>query len=125
MAEHKTTPAYDLSIHHNPDAQAWARFYCETFPDADEGLMQGWFANAMMAMHDWQMQQWQEAGIPDPAAFVQAARGMREALESLLKECWEDQHSHMTRDFFERHYKDELAALTAFDAAMGEGQSDE
>ena len=65
------------------------------------------------------------AGIPDPAAFVQAARGMREALESLLKECWEDQHSHMTRDFFERHYKDELAALTAFDAAMGEGQSDE
>lgn len=43
---------YDRSIHSNPDASAWAKFYKECFPDADEETMLGWFANAMMAMHD-------------------------------------------------------------------------
>jgi hypothetical protein len=48
---------YDMSIHTNPDASAWARFFMETLeknPDIviDEGFMIGWFANAMMAMHD-------------------------------------------------------------------------
>jgi hypothetical protein len=51
------TPAtYDMSIHSNPDAAAWARFFAETFPAGslvpDEATMLGWFANAMMAMHD-------------------------------------------------------------------------
>lgn len=48
---------YDLSIHSNPDASAWARFFGETFPPGsqvpDEGTMIGWFANAMMARHDF------------------------------------------------------------------------
>ncbi len=45
---------YDLSIHTNPDAQAWAKFFCKTHPGVlDEGIMIGWFANAMMAMHDY------------------------------------------------------------------------
>ena len=45
---------YDRAIHHNPDAKAWADFFVDTFPGlADKhGLMLGWFANAMMAMHD-------------------------------------------------------------------------
>ena len=49
---------YDLSIHQNPDAQAWAKFFIETTKDMDrdafrdEGYMISWFANAMMAMHD-------------------------------------------------------------------------
>jgi hypothetical protein len=50
---------YDKSIHSNPDAQAWAKFFMATvkekewrIEDIDEGLMTGWFANAMMAMHD-------------------------------------------------------------------------
>jgi hypothetical protein len=61
-------PGYDLLIHTNPDAQAWAKFFVEMHPnlrlginragtngdDGDhEGTMIGWFANAMMAMHDW------------------------------------------------------------------------
>ena len=53
---------YDMSIHQNPDAMAWAKFYVECrekfeadgregrFDDLDG--MVGWFANAMMAMHD-------------------------------------------------------------------------
>jgi hypothetical protein len=49
---------YDMSIHNNPDAQVWAKFFIETTKDMDrdafrdEGYMIGWFANAMMAMHD-------------------------------------------------------------------------
>lgn len=48
---------YNLSIHANPDAQAWAKFFIQTMKDnpdivIDESLMIGWFANAMMAMHD-------------------------------------------------------------------------
>ena len=54
---------YDLSIHHNPDASAWAKFFMETkerveSTQTDEFVTQdnmlGWFANAMMAMHDSQ-----------------------------------------------------------------------
>jgi hypothetical protein len=52
----KKTPSpekeYDKSIHSNPDADAWARFYKSVHPDADLDDMRGWFANAMMAMHD-------------------------------------------------------------------------
>jgi hypothetical protein len=48
---------YDMSIHSNPDGAAWAKFFAETMaklgqPCPDEDTMQGWFANAMMAMHD-------------------------------------------------------------------------
>lgn len=45
---------YDRAIHHNPDARAWADFFMATFPNcgADRDTMVGWFANAMMAMHD-------------------------------------------------------------------------
>ena len=49
---------YDRSIHNNPDAQAWAKFFIETTKDMDreifsiEGYMIAWFASAMMAMHD-------------------------------------------------------------------------
>ncbi len=53
---------YDMSIHTNPDAAAWAKFYMETRLayyeknpwgqfDTEENMV-GWFANAMMAMHD-------------------------------------------------------------------------
>jgi hypothetical protein len=48
---------YDMSIHSNPDARAWARFFAETMAKLgqscpDEDTMHGWFANAMMAMSD-------------------------------------------------------------------------
>jgi predicted RNA-binding protein with EMAP domain len=49
---------YDMSIHTNPDAQAWSKFFIETTKDMDrdafrdEEYMISWFANAMMAMHD-------------------------------------------------------------------------
>ena len=50
---------YDMKIHSNSDAQAWATFFIQTkekaswqIEDIDESLMVAWFANAMMAMHD-------------------------------------------------------------------------
>jgi len=61
---------YDKSIHSNPDAQAWAKFFIDTLAeqswrieDIDEGLMTGWFANAMMAMHDHVKRHW--VGLTD------------------------------------------------------------
>ncbi len=62
---------YDMSIHTNPDAQAWAKFFLETNPDCglDEGAMIGWFANAMMAMHDHLTRQ-APVVLPDGSAFV-------------------------------------------------------
>ena len=45
---------YDMSIHTNPDAAAWTKFFRETYPDCNvsDDVMHGWFANAMMAMYD-------------------------------------------------------------------------
>jgi hypothetical protein len=45
---------YDMSIHRNPDAMAWVKFFREKNPDCNvpDDLMLSWFANAMMAMHD-------------------------------------------------------------------------
>ncbi len=69
---------YDMSIHTNPDAAAWARFYAETKarsgnPDGfdDEENMIGWFANAMMAMHDHLTGQ-RPVVLPDGSAFITA-----------------------------------------------------
>ena len=53
---------YDMSIHTNPDARAWAKAFTEKYKvwseddgvESDsEALMTTWFANAMMAMHDY------------------------------------------------------------------------
>jgi len=61
---------YDRSVHNNPDAQAWAKFFIKTVKEQgwniehiDEGLMTGWFANAMMAMHDHVKREW--VGLTD------------------------------------------------------------
>ncbi len=45
---------YDMSIHYNPSALAWAEFFCKHNPEMDVDLMTSWFANAMMAMSDWE-----------------------------------------------------------------------
>ena len=44
-----------MSIHTNPDAAAWNKFFRETYPDCNvsDDAMLGWFANAMMAMADY------------------------------------------------------------------------
>lgn len=67
---------YDMSIHTNPDATAWAKFYAETKAqskdpanfDSEENMV-GWFANAMMAMHD-HMTGTKTTVLPDGSAFV-------------------------------------------------------
>jgi hypothetical protein len=45
---------YDMSTHTNPDAMAWTKLFREKNPDCNvpDDIMLGWFANAMMAMHD-------------------------------------------------------------------------
>jgi len=48
---------YDLSIHTNPNAKDWAKFFMDSVNknslEIDEELMAAWFANAMMAVHDY------------------------------------------------------------------------
>ena len=73
---------YDMSIHSNPDARAWAKFFCRTFivqhrdgyltrpVDDDVELMTTWFANAMMAMHDHMRPDLAPVVLPDGSAFV-------------------------------------------------------
>lgn len=70
---------YDMSIHTNPDARAWAKFYAECkskSPDPakfdDEENMIGWFANAMMAMHDHMRPDLAPVVMPDGSAFCPA-----------------------------------------------------
>lgn len=57
---------YDRSIHANPSAEAWADFFVATFPGlaGKHDLMRGWFANAMMAMHDHLHHKAQAAALP-------------------------------------------------------------
>lgn len=78
---------YDMSIHSNPDAQAWAKFYVKTreryereHPGQrydDEEMMLGWFANAMMAMND-HIKGNHVAVLPDGSAFFVADVGAPE-----------------------------------------------
>jgi len=63
---------YDMKIHSKPDAQAWAKFFIHTkekaswqIEDIDESLMLAWFANAMMAMHDYLKSQRTWVGLTD------------------------------------------------------------
>lgn len=76
---------YDMSIHTNPSAMAWAKFYTETkaaspSPETfdNEDNMLGWFANAMMAMHDHLTGQ-KVSVLPDGSAFFVADIGAPEA----------------------------------------------
>ena len=68
---------YDKSIHTNPDARAWAKFFCETKKEMNwtadqinEDLMIGWFANAMMAMHDHLHPNFAPTVVPGGSAFL-------------------------------------------------------
>jgi hypothetical protein len=62
----------ELTIHSNPDAQAWAKYFIHKkeeknwrIEDIDEPLMLAWFANAMMAMHDHLESQRTWVGLTD------------------------------------------------------------
>lgn len=65
---------YDMSIHKNPDAAAWAKFFMERNPNCgiDEDVMIGWFANAMMAMHDHLRPDLAPKVLDDGSAFFTA-----------------------------------------------------
>lgn len=78
---------YDMSIHTNPDAAAWAAFYVksrEEFENSgrsgrfdNEENMLGWFANAMMAMHD-HLTGVRPTVLPDGSAFFVSEVGTSE-----------------------------------------------
>jgi len=61
-----------LNIHDNPDAKAWAEEFAKHFDLPDVETMIGWFANAMMAMHDHvkRADKDEEVGEEDIAQFL-------------------------------------------------------
>lgn len=79
---------YDRSIHSNPDAREWGRFFVKTAKElldkgrtpleliTDEAWMHGWFANAMMAMHDFMQGKRQREQYPsaDEGATPETSR---------------------------------------------------
>ena len=79
---------YDRSIHSNPDAQEWAKFFIKTVKEQgwkiehiDEGLMHGWFANAMMAMHDYIKREWVGLTFTE---YMRAIKGKED-----IEDCWQ------------------------------------
>ena len=75
---------YDRTIHDSPDASRWAKFFMETLEenswtmdDIDEGLMIGWFANAMEAMRSHHSPVYLQGTVPglvsDALRFAQEA----------------------------------------------------
>ena len=76
-----TTSKYDMSIHSNPNAYDWSTFFVRTFPGlADkQELMHGWFANAMMAMHDFLTQ----TGLPDDIFLEDDAETVEDDAETV------------------------------------------
>ncbi len=90
---------YDKSIHSNPDAQAWAKFFIDTLAeqswrieDIDESLMTGWFANAMMAMHDHVKHKWVGLTHEERDEIDQYCRSHMEALFAIEAKLREKNH---------------------------------
>ena len=81
---------YDRSIHSNPDHMAWAKFFVETFPNCgvDEDTMGGWFANAMMARHDFdakpEPKEWSGEGLPPVGCEVEMSLGFHCGIQAKI-----------------------------------------
>jgi hypothetical protein len=64
----------DAYLECGADASKWAAFFCQVAKknghDLDEGWIFGWFANAMMAMHDHLRPECAPVRLPDGSAFV-------------------------------------------------------
>jgi hypothetical protein len=56
----------EVNLHATIDAEVWAAEFCRLFPDADYGLMLGWFANAIMTGYDEAMRRVEREEIVAP-----------------------------------------------------------
>lgn len=108
---------YDRAIHHNPDAKAWADLFVQTFPaQADQHeLMLGWFANAMMAMHD-HLAQKEKPAAQDVEALVEALKDAifwMEQMQADINACDRYAGSLADQDLYRQHINEAEAALAA------------
>lgn len=71
----------DLNLHGTTDAAIWAKEFCRLFPDANEGLMLGWFANAILAGVDsvHRTPAWQDIST--------APKDALQALSKIIRDC--------------------------------------
>ena len=96
---------YDLNIHHNPDAQAWAKFFIDTTKHLDrdvfrvEGFMIAWFYNAMMAMHDHLYVTEIVRRQNEAANEIERLREALQPFAKVLKGNWSHQSNEMLMSF--------------------------
>ena len=90
MIEDESAP-YDMRIHSNPSPLAWTKFFREHNSECnlDDNVMLGWFANAMMAMHDHiyqstQPEQTEQITFKDDADKIAHLENSVELLAGLL-----------------------------------------
>lgn len=117
---------YDMNIHRNPDAVAWAKFFVETTKDMDrdtfrnEEYMTTWFANAMMAMYDHiQYEMDKDKRLMNYADDEQDIRitKLEEALTEALEE-WEYNTSYKGEYLTEKH--DDANRIAEYRKMLGE-----
>ena len=87
MIEDESAP-YDMRIHSNSSALAWTKFFREHNPECnlDDNVMLGWFANAMMAMHDHIYQSTQPEQTEQISELIAVNIKLREDLREDLRE---------------------------------------
>ena len=87
MIEDESAP-YDMRIHGNSSALAWTKFFREHNPECnlDDNVMLGWFANAMMAMHDHIYQSTQPEQTEQISELIAVNIKLREDLREDLRE---------------------------------------
>ena len=92
-AEEKSIPEPE-NLHSRRDARVWAEYYCKHNPEASLDIMTGWFANAMMAMHDSIYQnnfvtpkEEQPIRLKEGMGVLNATREQKIIVEKLAREC--------------------------------------
>ena len=92
---------YDMSIHSSTDAREWTDFFFKTYPDCNvsDDVIHGWFANAMMAMHDNQEKLTPRQGLNEyKKGYARAEQHLkREPLsDETIAELWGEEYSGKT-----------------------------
>lgn len=67
--EAQMTKVDEKKLRSTIDASAWAREFSKVCPEVDEGLMIGWFANAMMNVFDYKDREHESAKYDRESLF--------------------------------------------------------
>lgn len=113
-----------ISLTSNPDSWDWATEFCNTMDRLNyhigtpegvmsrsdvEGWMISWFANAMMAMVDYQAAKTQAAPVCDATVSPDAAADWQKVMEALKAGLACAENCHLNTTYHERVINEALA----------------